>query len=321
MGGLPNPLTIRAVTFEATQQPTSALVDLFPEGGDGIPELDLQGETVVTLATPADRVVARVVRTAPGEIVMSAFRGEEPVGQATAGEEPGGHSLSIDGENIDRLTIVAPDSRASLIDFSYFDVSRQDIQISDFPHIVDLEPKQRDLYQAASETGEILTASTSSVKTDKTLANTEETESGFKLGAEVPIPDAPPGSKLTGSFERKRTEKEEDTWSVGTDASRERRETQGTTTQLSQMYNLLSGYHVGTNRASFLMLPRPHVLQPTDHRTFVQGLRYMEGIQEFLLIVSRPEDIEGIAVEASLDTGHFPEDVDVQEPEEETGRE
>jgi hypothetical protein len=316
VGGLPNPLTIRDVTFEAPGQPANNLVDLFPEGGDGIPELDLQGEMVVTLATPADRVVARVVRTTPGDIVMSAFRGEEAVGEATAGEDPGMHSLSIEAEDVDRLTISAPEGPASLIDLSYFDVEREQVPIRDFPHIVDVEPKLRDLYQAASETGEVLTASTSSVKTDKTLASTEQTETGFKLGAEVPIPQVP-GSKVTGSFERKRTEKEEDTWSVGTDASRERRETQGTTTQLSQMYNLLSAYHVGTNRASFLMLPRPHVLQATDHRTFVQGLRYIEGIQEFLLIVSRPEDIEGIAVEASLDTGHFPEDVDVEEPEEE----
>lgn len=317
VGGLPNPLTIRDVTFDAPGQTTNNLVDLHPEGGDGIPELDLQAELIITLATPADRVEARVFRTTPGDIVMAAFRGEDAVGQATAGEEPGVHSLSIDGDNIDRLTISVPEGRTSLIDLSYFAIERQEVPLSGFPHIVGVEPKQRDLYQAASETGEILTGSTSTVKTDKTLKSTEETESGFKLGAEVPIPKAPPGSKLTGSFERKRTEREEDTWSVGTDASRERRETQGTTTQLSQMYNLLSAYHVGTNRASFLMLPRPHVLQPTDHRTIVQGLRFIEGIQEFLLIVSRPADIEGIAVEASLDTGHFPEDVDTQEPEEE----
>ena len=317
VGGLPNPLTIRDVTFEATGQASNNLVDLFPDGGDGIPELDLHQEMVVTLATAADRVIAHVVRTTSGDIVMQAFRDDEAVGEATADDESGLHVLSIDAENIDRLTISAPEGPASLVDLSYFEIERQEVLVRDFPHLVDVEPKQRDLYQAASETGEILTASTSSVKTDKTLKSTEETESGFKLGAEVPIPQGPPGSKLTGSFERKRTEKDEDTWSVGTDASRERRETQGTTTQLSQMYNLLSAYHVGTNRASFLMLPRPHVLQPTDHRTFVQGLRYIEGIQEFLLIVSRPEDVEGIAIEASLDTGHFPEDVDTEEPEEE----
>lgn len=313
VGGLPNPLTIRDVSFDATGQPGNNLVDLFPEGGDGIPELDLQQEMVVTLATPADRVVARVVRTTSGDIVMSAFKGAEAVGEATAEEELGMHELSIDAEGIDRLAISTPEGGASLIDLSYFDVERQEIPLRDFPHIADVEPKQRDLYQAASETGEILTSSTSDVKTDKTLRSTEETETGFKLQAEVPVD----GGNVTGSFDRRRTEREEDTWSVGTDASRERRETQGTTTQLSQMYNLLSAYHVGTNRATFLMLPRPHVLQPTDHRSFVQGLRYIEGIQEFLLIVSRPEDMEGLAVEANLDTAHFPEEVETTEPEEE----
>lgn len=63
------------------------------------------------------------------------------------------------------------------------------------------------------------------------------------------------------------------------------------------------------------MLPRPHVLQPTDHRTFVQGLRVIEGIQEFLLVVSRPAGMDAICIEAQLETGHFPEGEDPIEPE------
>ena len=89
VGGLPNPLTIRDITFEAPGQPNNNLVDLFPEGGDGIPELDLQGEVVVTLATPADRVVARVVRTTPGDIVMSAFRAKTPSARQRPAKSPG----------------------------------------------------------------------------------------------------------------------------------------------------------------------------------------------------------------------------------------
>ena len=65
----------------------------------------------------------------------------------------------------------------------------------------------------------------------------------------------------------------------------------------------------------FLMLARPHVLQPTDFRTFVQGLRAIEGVQEFFLIVSRPQEMEGLCVETSLETGHFPEDTAITEPE------
>ncbi len=63
------------------------------------------------------------------------------------------------------------------------------------------------------------------------------------------------------------------------------------------------------------MLARPHVLQPTDFRTFVQGLRAIEGVQEFFLIVSRPQEMEGLCVETSLETGHFPEDTAITEPE------
>jgi len=101
---------------------------------------------------------------------------------------------------------------------------------------------------------------------------------------------------------------------INANASQERSEKQSTSTQISQLYNLLSAYHLGTNRAVFFMLPRPHMLPPTNRRTFVQGVRSIEGIQEFFLIVSRPNSMEGICVEARLDTGHFPEDVEVKEP-------
>ncbi len=40
----------------------------------------------------------------------------------------------------------------------------------------------------------------------------------------------------------------------------------------------------------------------------------IEGIQEFLLIVSRPLDVPGICIEATLETGHFPEDATLSAP-------
>jgi hypothetical protein len=186
--------------------------------------------------------------------------------------------------------------------------------LKQFPHIIDFEPKVRDLYQAATENGEILTASVSAVKTDKTFSHTETTQTGLSLAAKY-APSA--GSEIAGSLSHQWGETDQDTFSVETDASRERRERNATTTELSQLYNLLTGYHPGTNRASFLMLARPHVLQPTDRRTFVQGLRAIEGVQDFFLIISRPPDMPGLAIEASLETGHFPEGVNIEEPEEE----
>jgi hypothetical protein len=55
-------------------------------------------------------------------------------------------------------------------------------------------------------------------------------------------------------------------------------------------------------------------MQPTDFRTFIQGLRIIEGIQEFFLVVSRPIEQTGMSIEVSLETAHFPEDAKVEPP-------
>lgn len=175
-----------------------------------------------------------------------------------------------------------------------------DDDIANYPHIIAIEPKNRDLYQSVTENGEMLTTSNAKVSTDKTSTQTESTETGLSLAAEY--------KGVSAGMTHKWGSTDQDSNSIQTDASRERRETQGTTTQLSQMYNLLTGYHQGTNRATFLMLPRPHTLQATDRRTFVQGLRVIEGVQEFMLIVERPSSINSLCVEVFLETGHFPED-------------
>lgn len=182
------------------------------------------------------------------------------------------------------------------------------------PHIIDVEPKIRELVQSASETGEILTSSKSNVKTNKSLTHTESSETGWELTASGGVKDK---FNVGGKLSHKNTETEQDNWSVATDASRERSEKEGSTTQISQLYNLLSSYHIGTNRAQFLMLARPHFLQPTDHRTFVDGLRQIEGVQEFLVIVARPETMDEMAVELSLETGHYPEGLNPETPAEE----
>jgi hypothetical protein len=46
----------------------------------------------------------------------------------------------------------------------------------------------------------------------------------------------------------------------------------------------------------------------------VQGLRIIEGVQEFLLIVARPLEMPGLCVEAYLETAHFPENVTINQP-------
>lgn len=195
-----------------------------------------------------------------------------------------------------------------------------------YPHIIDFEPKVRDFYQAASETGEVLTTSIGKLSTGKSYGTTDSTQNSWNGGATVRVPEAKAGVPGVGEFAvgspgevrgdtgQVRTETDQSNWGVTTDASRERREGQSTTTQLSQMYNLLTSYHAGTNRATFVMLPRPHILQPTDRRTFVQGLRAIEGVQDFFLIVLRPAGQDQLRVDAHMQTGHFPEDVNIDAP-------
>lgn len=202
----------------------------------------------------------------------------------------------------------------ALLSVAVFPNPRGRTDLPDFPHIIDVEPKTRDLIQAATESGEILTTSKSNVKTNKSLTHTESTETGYELSASGGVKDK---FNVAGKVNHKNTEQEQENWSVATDASRERQEKEGSSTQISQLYNLLSSYHIATNRAQFLMLARPHVLQPTDHRTFVDGLRQIEGVQEFVVIIGRPADMPGLCVEVMLETGHFPEGLTPELPKEE----
>ena len=169
----------------------------------------------------------------------------------------------------------------------------------------------------------MLTTSVGRVTTNKSFGSTDSTQSSWNATAGATMsPEAaaevigvPVGINTTGNTGGVRTETDQQNWNMATDASRERKELQSTTTQLSQMYNLLTGYHTGSNRAAFLMLPRPHILQPTDHRTFVQGLRIIEGVQDFFLVVVRPAGQNELKVDAHLQTGHFPENISIVTPD------
>ena len=72
----------------------------------------------------------------------------------------------------------------------------RDPDLARFPRIVDFEPKLRDFYQAATDSGEVLTASQSGVDTTKSFLHTDATESGWKLGSKVSAPIAP-GSRAS----------------------------------------------------------------------------------------------------------------------------
>lgn len=314
---LANPLQIGDVAFESEDTQSNFVIDIFPEGGDSKGELAIQRTMTISLPS-SSRIEAKVVHSSEGvsaPVLLTAFRDNEVVGTQEAGPEPFFiHELFIDGENINRIVLTSEVEQASLLELTYYVPKSVEVTLNDYPRIIDFQPKVRDLYQSASETGEVLSASISKVSTDKTLAHTETTETGMSLSAKYKPTE---NSEIAGSLSHKWGETDQDQFSIRTDASRERREKEGMTTQLSQMYNLLTGYHQGTNRAVFLMLPRPHVLESTDRRTFIQGLRAIEGVQEFMLVVTRPEEIEGICIEALLETGHFPEDIDIEQPPDE----
>jgi hypothetical protein len=276
-------------------------------------DLPLSRNVCVTLATAKTRSVSHQ-QDVPDSGTITAYLGTQMVFTAPLTASPrGGPSLVRIDTSSPITRLVVQSNAASYVTSLTYSNAERPTTLSDYPHIVDFEPKTRDLYQAATDQDELLTGSNSSVNTGKSMSNTSSSEMGLGLSGGYAAGKAG-GWNVTGQLTGKWGNTSADSSTLQMDSSRERRETQGTTTNITQQYNLLTGYHAGTNRAAFLMLPRPHTLQATDYRTFVRGLRMIEGLQDFFLIVSRPTMLPGICIEASLETGHFPEDVTTQPP-------
>ena len=179
-----------------------------------------------------------------------------------------------------------------------------------FPYFADFEPKKRELYEMVSETGEVLSGSSSTLSVGKSAASTQTMENynidnGWNFGMNFTYAGTGGGGQVGVA-------KQEGTVSSSgyqtsnvrmADESVERRELMSHTTQLAQMYSLFQAFHVGTNRALFLMEPRPHIRQ--SEATFINGPRALEGIQEIFLAVVRPRDMEGFCVSALLETAHL----------------
>jgi hypothetical protein len=171
--------------------------------------------------------------------------------------------------------------------------SSNDVPIDDYPEIMDFEPKKRELYEQVTEGDEILSASSTKKSTGKSTTNSESLEitEGFTyklFSADVGI-----------------TSTEQRVHNKNTDKLREDRETKSHSTSFSQMYQLFNGYHLGTNRALFVVAPRPH----TKSSSFVLidesgGGRVLEGIQDVFLVINLPKKLDGFCVQASIDTGH-----------------
>lgn len=186
---------------------------------------------------------------------------------------------------------------------------------SKYPYFIDFEPKKRELYEVVSETGEMMSRSLNgiNVKKGSTTSESHEVLDIFQgASAEGSYAGTGGGASFSGQWGTKDLNQTEFVDMRTTDSSREKRESFSHTTQLTQMYHQLNSYHVGTNRATFYVLPRPHTVQmgsddetEVDRSTFVNGPRLLEGIQDFFLIVMRPKEIKEICVEAYLETAHI----------------
>ncbi|MBT2456852.1 hypothetical protein [Streptomyces sp. ISL-86] len=168
----------------------------------------------------------------------------------------------------------------------------------DYPYILDFEPKKRELFEAVAEGSEVLSGS--SEKTEITKGTTSV--SGLEVGGSAGFSIA--GFGASGSVNRSTSDTtiNQNT----TDSSREARETLSRTTQSSQMYQLFNGYHLGSNRALFVVAPRPHSVSDQSQTEFnlIDGARKLEGIQEVFVVVHMPRTLPGFCVQAGLDTGH-----------------
>lgn len=175
------------------------------------------------------------------------------------------------------------------------------------------EPQKRELIEVVTESGESITQSKSQVNVRKGVTSTDSTEdldvfaganikAGFG-GAEVGV-----GIQGQWGTIKKATSERVDV--TNTDASREAREGASHTTHLSQLYHVLNSYHLGTNRALFFIQPRPHTVQQKDRFTFITGPQEIEGVQEFMLVASRPKGtkLEDFCVDALLYTAHLEPD-------------
>lgn len=182
--------------------------------------------------------------------------------------------------------------------------------LDEYPYFSDFEPKKRELYELISDTGEIMsrTLENAGVLHGGTTSSSNEVFDKDTLGVtgSIEYGAGDTKAKIGGSYASEEGSRSVDSAEVknvrSVDASREARETFSHTTQLSQMYQLLTSFHLGTNRSVFFIEPRPHIVQ--RDRTLHDGPRQLEGIQEFFLVVVRPREMKTICVDASLETLH-----------------
>jgi hypothetical protein len=182
----------------------------------------------------------------------------------------------------------------AILQLGVYPNSPEGVAPDDYPFIMDFEPKKRELYEQVTQGSEFLAGSAEKLSTTKGSTNTQSVDvsgGGSFLGIGLSA-----STSATWQQVDSRT----------TDTSRENRETQSHSTSFSQMYQLFNGYHLGTNRALFVVAPRPHTVSESSQTDFnlIDGQRRLEGLQEVFLVVNMPKSLDGFCIQAGLDTGH-----------------
>jgi hypothetical protein len=180
----------------------------------------------------------------------------------------------------------------AIMQLGVYPPKNSNVGLDDFPEIMDFEPKKREMYESVTEGQEILSSSADNTYTLSGGTTSENNEVGFSIAG---YGIKTPGDGSTTSY------------NYNTDTLRENRETKSHSTNFSQMYQLFNGYHLGTNRAVFVIAPRPHTGSDDAQMDFnlVDGPRKLEGIQDVFLVVNLPKKLTGFCINASIDTGHI----------------
>lgn len=183
-------------------------------------------------------------------------------------------------------------------------------ELEENPYFLDFEPKKRELYDLVSDTGGRVSRSLANVNIRKGSGRTENHEvldifNGFEV--EGNYADIGGKVQVQGQWGTRDITGNEITDIRTTEALEESQQLYSRTTQLSQMNSLLQSFHLGTNRALFLMQPYPHISQPRV--TFINGPRELEGVQEIVLVVSCPEKYPDVCFEVDLETAHIAADL------------
>lgn len=243
-------------------------------------------------------------------------------------------------EKIIRLLMIYYPCMGAILQISVYphreDLLLPHIGVWDYPFILDFEPKKREIYETVTKSGEVLSGSSSNINTKKgttTTSSTEESDitTGYKgsIGIEGIFSAS---AEYTGEWGTREHQGRKVTDTRSVDSSREKRETQSHTTNITQMYQPLLSYHLGTNRALWMISPRPHTVDSEQNLISLSQYQYeleygkppslekvdigrqLEGIQDVFIVVSLPKTIKskdgkdipykGICFQATLDTGH-----------------